>query len=319
MGKITHSLLFILLCTLFISSCTESNNQGANEHGQRYVSITIDDLPTVSATDLKDRQQITKNLIDKITRYNIPAVGFVNEIKLGGTVPDPQEVDLLKRWLDAGLELANHTYSHMDFSENSLEDFQNDILKGEIITRPLMEEYGKKLQWFRHPYLSVGRDPQKRLNLEGFLDEHGYRSAPVTIDNADWVYNNAYNTAWRQNDKDAMQKIADDYIRYMDEVIEYIEVFSFDVLEEPLPQILLIHANRLNADHFHRVADLFLSRGYEFITLNEAMKTHDYISSDGLFEPIGPAWLQQIWVSSGNQPRYRPNIPEWIHELTNRR
>lgn len=319
MEKITHSLLLIIFFTFFISNCSESNEQGSEEQVQRSVSITIDDLPTVSATDLEDRRLITNNIVDKVTRYNIPAVGFVNENKLGGTDPDPQEIDLLKIWLDAGLELANHTYSHMDFSENSLEDFQNDILMGEAITRPLMEEYGMKLQWFRYPFLRVGNDPQKRIDLEDFLVEHGYRNAPVTIDNADWLYNNAYNSAWRQKDEDAMEKIADDYIRYMDEVIEYIEGLSLDVLEEHLHQILLIHANRLNADHFHRVADLFISRGYEFITLEEAMETHDYITLDGLFEPTGSAWLRQKWVSQGNQPRSRPDIPEWIHELTNRR
>jgi peptidoglycan-N-acetylglucosamine deacetylase len=49
----------------------------------REVAVTIDDLPTVSLLkDIVSQQQITKDLVDKIKNYNVPAIGFVNEGKL---------------------------------------------------------------------------------------------------------------------------------------------------------------------------------------------------------------------------------------------
>ncbi|MCB1024876.1 MAG: polysaccharide deacetylase family protein, partial [Acidobacteria bacterium] len=81
---------------------------------QRSIAITIDDLPVVAKnSDLKIRQKITSKLLSRIAKAGIPAIGFVNENKLyvdGKRVK--AEVDLLRMWLDAGLELGNHTYSH---------------------------------------------------------------------------------------------------------------------------------------------------------------------------------------------------------------
>lgn len=303
------------LIALMLVSCSKNHDNPDLQPVLRTISVTVDDLPTVGARDLADRQQITRALVGHMTSYGIPAVGFVNENKLGGTHPEPDEIALLEKWVAAGLELANHTYSHMDFTENDLVDFTADIVLGETITRPLMQKYDMELRWFRHPYLYVGDDNEKRLLLEKFLDEHGYRIAPITIDNADWYYNRAYNRAWEYGDTETMALVADDYIRYMEAVIGYTEQFSSDVLGSELPQILIIHANRLNADHFHRIADMILARGYKFIKLDEALRNHDYVSSDGLVEPTGVNWLQEKWIATGNQPRYRPPIPEWIDVL----
>jgi hypothetical protein len=50
----------------------------------RAVSVTIDDLPTVSAVrrDLAEAQRITHELTAALRRSSVPAIGFVNEGKL---------------------------------------------------------------------------------------------------------------------------------------------------------------------------------------------------------------------------------------------
>src|SRR5947208_2291852 len=81
---------------------------------KRTIAITIDDLPVVSTRrDLKNRQEITKKLLAHIKKAKAPVIGFVNENKLyDGDKRDEKQVDLLRMWLGAGLELGNHTYSH---------------------------------------------------------------------------------------------------------------------------------------------------------------------------------------------------------------
>jgi len=319
MLKNNPNLYFIFILCISLSGCRasmDSVNDLTYEPDFRHtISVTIDDLPTVAAVSLEDRQSITKNLLEKVTRFEIPVVGFVNEIKLGNPVPDPQEIALLEAWLEAGLELANHTWSHMDFSANSLEDFKKDVLRGETVTRQLMKNYDMQLRWFRHPYLRTGDDPEKTKALEEFLYEHGYAIAPVTIDNWDWWFNGAYNDAWQAGDKELMTRIADDYIFYMAEVFDYVEQFTYDVLGSGLPQILLLHANRLNADNFDRVAELILERGYEFVTLEEALEGQHYFTRDGLMETSVTTWLQRLWVDQGNEPRNRPSRPLWLEQL----
>ncbi|KAG0917277.1 hypothetical protein G6F32_016462 [Rhizopus arrhizus] len=36
----------------------------------------------------------------------------------------------------------------------------------------------------RHPYLRAGRTAEERVQMDAFFKQHGYRVAPVTVDNA---------------------------------------------------------------------------------------------------------------------------------------
>ena len=153
----------------------------------RRVAITFDDLPIagVLPRDIASSGELTRKLLAGIGAHHVPAIGFVNEDKLtaaDGAV-DPQRVELLRRWLDAGIELGNHSYSHADLHTTPLDVFEADVLKGERVTRPLMEQRGLAPRFFRHPFLHTGRDLEKRKEFESFLAAHGYRVAPVTIDN----------------------------------------------------------------------------------------------------------------------------------------
>ena len=135
----------------------------------REVAITFDDLPIagVLPRDIESSRELTRKLLAAVAAHHVPAIGFVNEDKLNaadGTV-DPQRVDLLRRWLDAGLELGNHAYSHPDLHSTPLEAFEADVLKGERVIRPLMASRGLTLRFFRHPFLHTGRDLETRARL----------------------------------------------------------------------------------------------------------------------------------------------------------
>jgi hypothetical protein len=61
--------------------------------------------------------ELTTKLLASITFNEIPAIGFVNENKLldNGKLNE-WRVALLQMWVDAGLELGNHTFSHPDLN-----------------------------------------------------------------------------------------------------------------------------------------------------------------------------------------------------------
>jgi peptidoglycan/xylan/chitin deacetylase (PgdA/CDA1 family) len=81
--------------------------------------VTFDDLPATPAggvsNDPARLQELTRKLLSQLRKYNVPAVGFVNEGKLFVDGEEAANVKrrtgLLKMWVDAGLELGNHTYS----------------------------------------------------------------------------------------------------------------------------------------------------------------------------------------------------------------
>ena len=83
---------------------------------------------------------LTKKLVAHLREQKVPTVGFVNEVKLHENGPEQLAARsaLLEQWLDAGVELGNHTYSHVDINAVALADYTQDVLKGEEITRALM-------------------------------------------------------------------------------------------------------------------------------------------------------------------------------------
>jgi len=101
----TFQLLLILLF-FFIA------NPISPQSSSREVAITIDDLPVASFTkDQNFYQQLTTDLLAKVKKYNILAIGFVVEGKLYHEDRLINErVDILKQWLDAGFDLGNHHF-----------------------------------------------------------------------------------------------------------------------------------------------------------------------------------------------------------------
>lgn len=284
----------------------------ANRDKQRQMVITIDDLPVNSRAfrDIKARRQITRALIKHITAHNIPAVGFVNEEKLYlNSRLDNNKVELLRLWLAAGLELGNHTFSHMDLHKVPLAQFKEDVIKGERIIKKLLKEKGKQLRYFRHPYLHTGRDLKTKNSLEDFLKERRCVIAPVTIDNSEWVFAAAYDKAAGNQNRAMMKRLGDEYISYMEKVIAYYEKQSIDLLNYEIPQVLLIHANKLNADYLDKLVKMIQKRGYSFITLDEALKDKAYESADTFTGKGGITWLHRWALTRGKRGKFFAGEP----------
>lgn len=279
----------------------------------RAVAFTFDDLPVARTTSLADAQGITGRLLEHIRLLRIPAIGFVNEGKLR-SVPgeEIQRTALLDAWLDQGLDLGNHTYSHLRLYGASLADFQADVLRGEEVTRRLMAARGRKPRYFRHPTLNTGPNRETKQAVERFLADHGYTVAPVTIDNDEYLYAFAYDGARAQRDSALMGRIGKDYIRYMAEVFRFYEHLSIGLLAREPKQTLLLHANALNADYLDELASMLAGRGYTYVSLDEALADPAYALPDEYLGARGPSWLERWAVTRGRDPGRPPSVPEWV-------
>jgi peptidoglycan/xylan/chitin deacetylase (PgdA/CDA1 family) len=128
--------------------------------GERSVAVTFDDLPGPRAglvsNEVSALRENTRKLLATLRARGVPAVGFVNEGKLfvsgGGAADAEARTAVLKMWVDAGLELGNHTYSHPDLNTTPLAEFEDDVVRGEPVTRALLAARGRKLRYFRHQH-----------------------------------------------------------------------------------------------------------------------------------------------------------------------
>ena len=275
------------------------------------MAITFDDLPGVLLPEEGSAElaTLTDRLVGVLAAQRIPAIGFVNSGKLApdGTV-NPGRVALLRRWLDAGLELGNHTYSHCDLHAVGLEAFEADVVRGEETLRPLLEARGLALRYFRHPFLHTGRSLETRRALEAFLRRRGYRVAPVTVDNSDWIFARAYARARSRGDAGAAQAVAEAYVPYMLEKVLYFRRQSAALFGREIPQILLVHASGLNADRFGDLARGLRAQGYEFVSLGRALEDPAYGSPDTFLGPGGISWLHR-WALTRGKSFVLPDEP----------
>ncbi len=303
-------LFTILFCLIFSNALL----------AQRTIAITIDDLPVVSTrSDIKNRREITKKLLGHIRKAKIPAIGFVNENKLyKNDERDADQIVLLQMWLDAGLELGNHTYSHRSLNTISLKEYEEDLLKGETITKELLEKQGREIRFFRHPYLQTGRTIEIKNEFASFLKEHGYTIAPITFDNADYIFSRAYDIAYDKGDKKLMKKVGDAYVPYMEAKLEYWERQSMEMFGREVSQTLLIHANFINSDYLDDLAKMFEKRRYKFVDLETALKDEAYSKPDNFLGRGGISWLHRWALDKGRESvlKDEPTVPEFVLKLS---
>jgi peptidoglycan/xylan/chitin deacetylase (PgdA/CDA1 family) len=293
--------ILLFLCILIALETTAQPKQ---------ICVSVDDLPTVPYGE-GNEEEITRKLISHFKKYNIPAIGFVNEGKLydSGKLKD-ERVALLRQWLDNGYELGNHTFAHSDYHTATFADFARDVRKGAEVTPPLSKKAGLPWRYFRHPFLHIGQSQARYDSLAGFLTGLGYTEAPVTIDNADYLFAKAYSNAHKNKDQMQMKRIGTDYVKYMEEKVRFYEQSSEKLFDRQIPQVLLIHASLLNADYLDDLADMYRRNGYAFITLSKALQDKAYEEKITKFGSYGISWIDR-WALSRSVPKeFFANDPE---------
>ncbi|GAB3538600.1 hypothetical protein GCM10027443_33840 [Pontibacter brevis] len=255
--------------------------------------ITFDDLPMATPKiSLEHAVEINKKILAQLKRYKVPAIGFVNESKINVTGEVDERIDILRLWVNQGLELGNHTYSHRDYANTPFEVYTEDINKGEVYTKSVLQEKNKEIRYLRPPYLNTGNTESDRNRLELFLKEKGYAIAPATIENSDFIFNLIYLKAKVESDSTLMRSTIADYLDFTAQRLQFYEDVALEVTGTlAVPQIFLCHVNALNADCLSQLLDLFQTRGYTFVSLDEALKDTIYSSANTYAGDRGISWL----------------------------
>lgn len=227
------------------------------------VAVTIDDLPAVRNENIATQTAINKKILYALAKYEIKATAFVNEIKL---YFDPKNtskrIDILRLWVANGHELGNHTYSHKFFSKTNLEEFEADVIKGEKVSKKIMQEAGKDLHYFRYPYLDTGKNIETRKLFEQFLIERGYTIASITINTDDWKFNKTL----LDNPYDKEEIIAK-YLEHTRKVFRNQKFNNKNVKQH----IWLLHANLINSYVMEDLLKIVAEYGYNFVPLQKVL------------------------------------------------
>ncbi len=255
------------------------------------VALTFDDLPVYGPRGtIDDAQATTRVLLKGLIRHHLPATGFVNEIQLDGA-DRVQRIQLLSDWLDAGMDLGNHSYSHLSLSKTPIDVYIADVAKGQAVTSTLLAVRGRKERWYRYPYLETGTTAEARTRFEGWLADNGYRVAPVSMENSDWEFADRYDEALARKDVAAAARIRAAYLDYTGRVVAWYREAAFGLLGRRPSFVFLMHASRLNAASIDDLAKILRHQQLHAVTLDEAMRDPAYAIPDTYVGPDGDEWL----------------------------
>jgi peptidoglycan/xylan/chitin deacetylase (PgdA/CDA1 family) len=276
----------------------------------REVAITIDDLPLNGAQFEPARiRKMTENFLTAIKKHQIPVVGFVNESLLYRTGETDARIAILRMWIEGGVELGNHTFSHLGFSNASLADYEDDFLRGDAVTRLLMKPQNPK--YFRHPFLQMGKTAEDEKAFEDFIAARGYRAAPVTIDILDWMIASAFAKARAQNDVNTLQRVSEEYVKFAAQKFDYCDHVAQELFGRPIKHILLLHANELTAENLDALAGMLKNKGYKFISVEQTLQDPVYQMPE---KYLGTSDRLAHWAFSKGKKLSPPQPPDFLQQ-----
>lgn len=273
------------------------------------VALTFDDLPTMSLTpDAPYASVTTKALLDGLRRHHLPATGFAIGERLEGDGGRAHTV-LVNRWLAAGMEVGNHTYSHESLNKIPVEQYIADVARADAILKPLLAARRLPLRWFRHPYLETGLTVEARRTFETWLTGHGYRVAPVTMENSDYVFALPYDDAVLRHDRPEAERIRRAYLDHTARAVAWYRRAAFQLLGRRPDFVFLLHATRLNADSLNQLAAILRRNDLHVVTLDRAMRDPAYRIADDYAGPDGDEWLNR-WSRTLGKPLPWDSFPQ---------
>ena len=213
----------------------------------------------------EDAVSVATTLVRELKANHLEGTyGFVNGDKLASRPGAPEALQI---WLDAGMNIGNHSWSHMSLTTNTAEAFEQDIAKNE----PTLGQYGevRDWRWFRFPYLEEGETVEKRRAIRAWLTEHGYRIAQVTLQFADYEWNDAYCRCRAKQDEAAIARLKQSYLDAAAEDIALGREEEQLVFGREIPDVMLLHETPFTTLMLPDLLDLLRKQGFSFESLSQ--------------------------------------------------
>jgi lysophospholipase L1-like esterase len=255
------------------------------------IAFTFDDLPAHSLLPPGEtRQDVATKIITALHDARMPPIyGFVNGVRIE---EQPADMTVLLAWHGAGNPLGNHTWSHMNLNQHTMEEFTADLTRNEPLLNKLMGE--EDWHWFRFPYLAEGDTSEKRVAVRNLLAQRGYKIAGVTMSFSDYLWNEPYARCKAKGDTTAIALLESSYLAAADDNISRYREMSHKLYGRDIPYVLLMHIGAFDAEMLPRLLNLYRARGFQFVTLDEAESNEFYREDTDLHLPPGPDSLEGV-------------------------
>lgn len=277
---------------------------------QKNVAITIDDIPN---TRQFKNDKNTSVLLNELDALQIPIAIFINEGKVYSTGSSERNTELLEDWCSKEyITLGNHSFGHLRYSDTSLDDYINDILKGETLTREIAHTHSKSLHHFRFPFNDLGIDSLQQAKIDSALRTLNYNITPFTIESSDYMFNLIYTNHLSKGELKEAKEIGDLYVSKTIDFFNFYDSLSQQIYGRSVNQIYLCHDNALNAKFLPKLIKQLKEANYNFISLDEALSDNVYSQENVYFKKWGISWFYRWMKTPDERKKWMASEPSMI-------
>jgi len=279
------------------------------------IALTFDDLPAAGSLPPGDnRSKIVAMLTAELKANHMEGTyGFVNAVRLEN---DPDAQQALHIWVDAGMNIGSHTWSHISLTDHSAEAFEHEI----ALNEQALKEYAgaRDWHWFRYPFLWEGDTLEKRHAVRSYLKEHGYRTAQVTLDFEDYAWNDAYGRCAAKHDDAAIAWLRQSYLENAAEYVTLGREEERIVFGHEIPNVMLLHETAFTTLMLPELIDQLKKEGFEFSTLAQVEQDPAYAQDPDAALKYGGTLPDQFMDSRKlHYPPFKPKPFEKMKTLCN--
>jgi len=267
----------IVLASVSAAAPAPSPTPAAVPPAKTKLALTFDDLPVHGPLPPgTTRAEVARSIVATLRSAKAPPTyGFINA---KGIRDAPETAGFLEIWRAAGHPLGNHTFSHMDLHTNSVEAFEQDALANETTLQASMGS--SDWHWFRYPYLREGETIEKRHAIAGFLKDHGYRVAEVTMSFDDYAYNEPYARCLTAKDSAGVEWLKESYASRAAAALSRGREEAQRLYGHDIGHVMLLHVGAFQMVMLPKLMDLIREHGFDLVTLPEAQSDPAYSATE---------------------------------------
>lgn len=252
-----------LMKALFLSLLFLSGSVFAKE-----VALTFDDAPRSSSMHFESSAR-TDELIRKLKILKVKeAMIFANPCK-----DEKTSIQQLKKYVDAGHLIGNHTCSHPRLDDVGFSKYSKDAEKADQLLASLLN--GQK--FFRFPFLNESKDEKLRNQMRSWLKANGYRNGMVSIDNDEYIVSWAINEAKERGKSVDYKKIEKIFLDHLLGAVEFYDELAVKHLRYSPKHVILLHEVDATVLFIDSLVRELRTRGWKIISAKEAFEDKLYL------------------------------------------
>jgi peptidoglycan/xylan/chitin deacetylase (PgdA/CDA1 family) len=281
-----YKVILVLFLILFTWSQAQTPD--------RKIALTFDDLPGLGPSGYWRPREISRTILRTLADHRIQAAGFVVGEKID---EDLSNFVVVEDWAAQGHILGNQTHADVDLNELSADEFLEHLADGQNYLRRLSRAFEFDYRYLRFPFLHQGSTERQKNNVAKALHKADYKIGHVTVKTSDYRFNQFY--VEREGDPEKLSQLKLLYLEHITQALDYAEIQSEAVFGRNINHILWLRCSLVTAQFLEDLIVQLADRGYQFISLPEALSDPAFQTEETYVGPLGLSFIDRVAATLG--------------------